>query len=106
MFFLINCLSTNCTFNNSGKCNCSFVKIEGFDACVTPETYCKSFIENTNNSFTNSYTNSTNDSQHLVCSAKKCMFNFSGDCKASSIQVNYLNNTCETFRKRSYDYEY
>ena len=41
------------TFNNSGKCNCSFVKIEGFDACVTPETYCKSFIENTNNSFTN-----------------------------------------------------
>lgn len=104
---MINCLSTNCTFNNSGTCNCSIVNIEGFDACVTPETYCKSFIEDTNSTnFNNSATNYSDITQSIVCSAKNCMFNFSGCCKSSNIQVNYLNNTCETFNKRSSNYEY
>lgn len=103
---LINCLSTNCTFNGSGTCTCALVKIEGFDACITPETYCKSFIENNNTNFNNSTSNYDTSEQTILCSANNCMFNFAGSCKSSNIQVNHANNTCETFKKRSSNYQY
>ncbi|MGL5506579.1 MAG: DUF1540 domain-containing protein, partial [Paraclostridium sp.] len=100
-----NCLSTNCTFNSSGACTCSMVNIEGFDACITPETYCKSFIES-NTSFNNSAANYNIIEQSILCSANNCMFNFGGSCKSATIQINHFNNTCETFKKRSSNYEY
>lgn len=103
---MINCLSTNCTFNNSGTCKCSVVKIEGFDAYVTPETYCKSFIEEDTSKFISSSSSYNPYFQNIICSANNCIFNSSGSCKASNIQVNYLNNTCETFKKKSCDYKY
>ena len=40
----LNCLVTNCAYNKSGYCHASHIKIEGYDATVTPETYCESFI--------------------------------------------------------------
>lgn len=106
---MIKCLSINCVFNVSGLCSASVVNIEGFDANITPETYCKTFIDSLN-----SYkiTNSTMDNnetspKNIICSAYYCTYNFSGSCKSSDIQVNSLNNTCETFKKRSYNnYEY
>jgi hypothetical protein len=105
---LIKCLSTNCTFNNSGICNASAINIEGFDAHITPETYCKTFIESENSSkIYSSVNNNEASSKNIICTASKCMYNFSGSCKSSDIQINYLNNTCETFKKRYYNsYEY
>lgn len=104
---MINCLSSDCTFNEFGTCNCTVVNIEGFEACITPETYCKSFIKDSNHSSFNNSVNPYNASnQNIICSANNCMFNFSGSCKSSSIQVNHSNNSCETFKKREANYQY
>lgn len=105
---MIKCFSTNCTFNNSGKCNASVVNIEGFDADITPETYCKTFVDSSDSS---TLTNSTGDNEttykDIICSASNCMYNFNGSCKSSLVQINSINNTCETFKKRCcWSYEY
>lgn len=101
---MIKCLSTNCNFNNSGICNASVINIEGFDANITPETYCKTFIDCSNSStMSSSVHNPETSSKNIICSASNCMYNFNSACKSSEIQVNSLNNTCETFIKRSYN---
>lgn len=104
---MVKCLSTNCTFNNSGVCNASVIKIEGFDANVTPETYCKTFIDSSSSSkLTSSIIDNPTESKNIICTASNCMYNFIGSCKSCDIQVNALNNTCETFKMRNCNYEY
>ncbi|WP_250675966.1 DUF1540 domain-containing protein [Paraclostridium ghonii] len=105
---MIKCLSTNCTFNNSGVCSASVIHIEGFDADITPETYCKTFIEADDSyKVTSSVDESDTSSKCIICSACNCIYNFKGSCKSSSVQINALNNTCETFKKRYFNsYEY
>ena len=105
---MVKCLATNCTFNNSGICNASVINMEGFDANITPETYCKTFINNSNQStISNSLHNPEASSKNIICGASNCMYNFNGACKSSEVQVNSLNNTCETFIQRDYShYEY
>lgn len=104
---MIKCLSTNCTFNNEGLCCASVVHIEGFDANITPETYCKTFVERDfNSNINNSICNNELLSKDILCNASNCAYNFSGSCKSSNIQINYLNNTCETFIKRNFNTNY
>lgn len=104
---MVKCLSTNCTFNNSGVCNASVIKIEGFDANVTPETYCNTFIDSSSSSkLTSSIIDNPAESKNIICTASNCMYNFIGSCKSCDIQVNSLNNTCETFKMRNCNYEY
>ena len=106
---MIKCLSTNCAFNNSGVCCASVIHIEGFDANITPETYCKTFVTSDNsNKITNCVYENETSSKNIICNASNCTYNFNGACKSSSVQINYLNNTCETFIKRYFNsnYEY
>lgn len=106
---MIKCLSTNCTFNNSGVCSASVIHIEGFDADVTPETYCKTFVKTDDYSkITSSVGGDETSSKNIICSASNCTYNFNGSCKSSGVQINSLDNTCETFIKRyfSSNYEY
>ncbi|GAA0093191.1 DUF1540 domain-containing protein [Paraclostridium bifermentans] len=106
---MIKCLSTNCTFNNSGVCSASVIHIEGFDADITPETYCKTFVEADNSAkMTSSVCEDETSSKNIICSASNCTYNFNGSCKSSDVQINSLNNTCETFIKRYFNsnYEY
>ena len=84
---MIKCLSINCVFNVSGLCSASVVNIEGFDANITPETYCKTFIYSLSScKITNSTINNTKTSpKNIICSAYNCTYNFNGSCKSSYI---------------------
>lgn len=94
----LHCMATNCSFNNSGSCYASHIKVEGFDASVTPETYCDTFKNNTAFNLSNySGDISLTNTQNISCSANNCTYNFNGGCNASHVDINFSNASCETF---------
>lgn len=97
----LNCLDHNCAFNKSGSCYASHIKIEGFDAYVTPETYCDSFRDANSFNLSN-YSEQTKltGTQNISCSAINCKYNFSGGCGASYVQINLENDSCEIFETK------
>ena len=94
----LHCFATNCAFNKTGGCYASQIKVEGFDAAVTPETYCDTFRDKDNYNFTNSSDNlSLTNTQNISCSANTCTYNVYGACNASHVEINFKNSSCETF---------
>lgn len=95
----LNCLANNCAFNKSGSCYAAHIKIEGFDAAITPETYCDTFRNDSSFSMSN-YAGKTTltNSQNISCSANNCTYNTSGGCNASHVDINFENSSCETFQ--------
>ena len=49
----LHCSATNCAFNKTGGCYASQIKVEGYDAAITPETYCDTFRDKDNFNMTN-----------------------------------------------------
>ena len=94
----LNCMATNCSFNKSGNCYASHIKVEGYDASITPETYCDTFKNESEFNLSNySGDISLTSTQNIYCSAHNCIYNFSGDCNASNVDINFENASCETF---------
>ena len=94
----LNCMANNCAFNNAGNCYASHIKVEGYDASITPETYCDTFKNNAAFNLSN-YSGDTplTNTQNISCSANKCMYNVNGGCNASNVDINFSNASCETF---------
>lgn len=97
----LNCLAHNCSFNKSGNCYASHIKVEGYDAHITPETYCDTFRNSSAFSLSN-YTGETSltSTQDISCSAINCTYNIHGGCNASHVDINFENSSCETFIMR------
>ncbi|MEG2788467.1 MAG: DUF1540 domain-containing protein [Romboutsia sp.] len=97
----LNCLANNCAFNKSGNCYASHIKIEGFDAAITPEIYCDTFKNSSAFSLSN-YTRETSltSTQNISCSANNCSYNVSGGCSSNHVDINFDINSCETFIAR------
>ena len=95
----LNCQAYNCTFNKNNQCYASHIKVEGFEAAVTPETYCDSFKNKSSYSFSN-YSDDANltNTQNISCSAVNCTYNLNGACNANHVDINFENASCETFR--------
>ncbi|SCH60965.1 DUF1540 domain-containing protein [Romboutsia sp. 1001713B170207_170306_H8] len=96
----LNCQAYNCTFNKNNNCHASHIKVEGFDATITPETYCNSFKDKNTYNFSNYSTDTTNltNTQNISCSASNCTYNVSGSCNASHVDISFENASCETFK--------
>ncbi len=94
----LNCLAYNCSFNKSGNCYASHIKVEGYDANITPETYCDTFRNSSAFSLSN-YAGETSltSTQDISCSAKNCTYNVHGACNANHVDINFENSSCETF---------
>lgn len=94
----LHCLATNCAFNKTGSCYASQIKVEGFDASVTPETFCDTFRDKDNFNMTNYHGDeSLTNTQNISCTAKNCTYNCYGSCNASHVDINFENSSCETF---------
>lgn len=94
----LNCLANNCAFNKSGNCYASHIKVEGFDAAITPETYCDTFRNESYFNLSNySGETSLTSTQDISCSAINCTYNINGGCNASHVDINFENSSCETF---------
>ena len=95
----LNCQAHNCAYNKSNNCYASYIKVEGFDATVTPETYCESFRHKGDYNLSNDVSEeSLTNTQNISCTAKNCSYNRQGACNASHVDINYQNTNCETFR--------
>ncbi|WP_042275058.1 DUF1540 domain-containing protein [[Clostridium] dakarense] len=94
----LNCMAHSCAFNKSGDCYASHIKVEGFDAAITPETYCDTFRNGSSFNLSNySGETSLTSTQDISCSAVKCTYNINGGCNASHVDINLENSSCETF---------
>ena len=94
----LHCSSSNCSFNKGGNCYASNIKVEGFDASITPETYCNTFKDSAEFGFSNNADPaSLTNTQNISCSAENCSYNSCGGCNASHVDINFSNNSCETF---------
>lgn len=95
----LNCQANNCAFNKSGNCYAAHIKVEGFEASITPETYCDTFRNNSAFSISN-YSGETiiTNTQDISCSAKNCTYNVHGACNATHVDINFENASCETFK--------
>lgn len=95
----LNCLANNCAFNKSGNCYAAHIKVEGFEASITPETYCDTFRNSSAFSISN-YSGETciTNTQDISCSAKNCTYNIHGACNATHVDINFENASCETFK--------
>ena len=97
----LNCLVSSCAYNKTGYCHASHIKIEGYEATVTPETYCESFINKAEANFTSDVSNdSLTTTQNISCAAKNCTYNIQGACNASHVLINLKNAVCDTFRMK------
>ena len=97
----LHCSATDCAFNKTGSCYASQIKVEGFDAKITPETYCDTYREGNSFNMSN-YHGETElaSTQNISCTAKNCRYNTNGSCNASHVDINFENSRCETFVSR------
>jgi len=95
----LNCQAHNCAFNKNSICYASHIKVEGFEAAVTPETYCESFKHKGDyNLSSNVGEEDITTTQNISCTAKNCSYNIHGACNASHVDINFQNANCETFK--------
>lgn len=94
----LHCSATDCAFNKTGSCYASQIKVEGFDAVVTPETFCDTYRDKSSLNLSN-YNGETEltSTQNISCTAKNCRYNTFGSCNASHVDINFENSSCETF---------
>lgn len=96
----LNCSANSCAYNNLGKCFAGGINIDGRHASTTSHTFCSSYLDKSNSSFTNC----SNESQcvctsDIKCQACECKHNENKACKANHVHINALNASCETFVK-------
>ena len=94
----LSCSATNCVYNNASSCYAGAISVAGSNASTTPSTACVSFEDRSASSMTNSTEGSTRTrTGGIACQAQNCTHNSSGSCRASSVQINAQDTSCETF---------
>lgn len=94
----LNCSASNCAFNNSGACYAGGINVSGRQATTTSNTTCASFQDKATAGFTNCSTDcDCVGTEDIKCSACNCKHNANECCKASNVQINAQNASCETF---------
>lgn len=96
----LNCLDTNCCYNNCGYCYASYIKINGIDATNDTETNCDTFKSKESSTVLTSSLSDNNitNTQNISCSAKNCTYNLFGACNATHVLINKQSNKCDSFR--------
>ena len=94
----LNCSASNCAHNNGGSCYAGGINVAGASATSTSNTFCSSFADKASSNFTNCGGNCTcTKTSNISCQAGNCKYNSLGSCKASNVQINAQNASCETF---------
>lgn len=82
----INCNVNNCGHNDSGICYANKISINGKKSHTSTHTCCNTFVEESNESFTNNIDNSSNNTM-IGCNVKTCVNNAGTVCVLSNIGV-------------------
>jgi hypothetical protein len=113
----LSCSAGACVHNQGGLCTANQIHVGGIHAMTSAQTQCGTFAEK---GFTNAvshignmnimgeikqvFTNGTIQmSPYIKCDAVKCVYNGSGVCTASNVQISGINadnseeTKCSTF---------
>lgn len=99
----LKCDAEKCVYNKSRECHAGKINVDGHDATRVSETYCATFREKDNNSFS-SHSDSCCHHEHTVgtdqirCEAVHCVYNQQKLCNAPSVQINDMDASCNTFK--------
>lgn len=104
----LTCNATNCASNKNNLCCRPAIKVQGQQAKMPCNTRCQSFSEKGSGEISNAtHFDSGNPSLEVKCTAKNCIFNRDGDCKAEGIHINgagartYSETECSSFSLES-----
>lgn len=101
----LDCTVSNCRYNQDYGCIRNNISVGGAGADKTSETCCDSFVEKRGDSFTNSFSEPSLNT-NIRCEAKKCVHNDDCSCRADRIGVEGSNacrceqTDCGTFRAK------
>ncbi|MGN1032655.1 MAG: DUF1540 domain-containing protein [Intestinibacter sp.] len=94
----LNCLVSDCAYNNQGYCYASYIKINGYDATDFNETNCDTYNKSYSKSTSSISDTFITNSQSISCSAKNCTYNLYGGCNATHVLITQKNGKCDTFK--------
>ena len=104
----LTCNASNCASNKNNLCCRPAIKVQGQQAKMPCDTRCQSFSEKGSGEISNAtHFDSGNPSLEVKCTAKNCIFNRDGDCKAEGIHINgagartYSETECSSFSLES-----
>ena len=80
----LKCNAEKCVYNDNCECFAGKICVDGTQAVTTADTYCTTFRENENPSFS---------SDAGCCCQQKV-------CSAPAVQINDLDASCNTFKAR------
>ena len=85
----LTCNATNCASNRNNLCCRPTIKVQGQEAKTPCDTRCESFSEKGCGEASNSVCfENGNPSLEVKCTAKNCIYNRNGNCKAEGIHIN------------------
>ena len=105
----LNCQRYDCVHNNrEGECYAKVIAIGGVNAQTTTGTTCDSYVPmggSPNYEFAKEFIGAMGEQkmpsnvQNVTCEAQNCRYNYSRDCTAPVVEIDYENAQCETFQK-------
>lgn len=104
----ISCSVTSCSYNASGVCDASALKIVGNNANITEQTSCSTY--DGDGKCSNSACVSRGETETICCDVQTCVYNKQEHCSLSDgIEVgnlgtveNYTDTDCLSFERKSY----
>ena len=101
----LKCNAEKCVYNDNCECFAGKICVDGTQAVTTADTYCATFRENENPSFSSDagcccHHDHAVGTSEIKCEAVHCVYNDSKVCSAPSVQINDLDASCNTFKAR------
>lgn len=96
----LNCLASNCIYNENGYCFASYININGLDATFNDETNCDTYLNSTQR-LTAMEKQIITTTQNINCNAKNCTYNIFGSCNCSHVIISRDDMKCENFRVKN-----
>ena len=101
----LKCNAHNCIYNKNYECFAGRINVDGSMAEKTSDTYCSTFRENEHPSLSNHseqccHKECSVGTAEIRCEAVNCKYNENKLCLTSSVQINDVDASCNTFVAR------
>lgn len=105
----LSCKVKECTYNCTGLCQLSRIKVNGHEPMSSAGTYCASFAEKKGSASNNTSCGSgASPETKIECRVHNCSYNSNNLCSASKVNMGCSSSSpkimdeteCETFKHR------
>ena len=101
----LKCNALKCVYNDHQECYAGKICVDGTQTVTTADTYCATFRENENPSFSSEagcccHHDHAVGTSEIKCEAVNCVYNEHKVCSAPAVQINDMDASCNTFKAR------